>query len=89
MQELQLTQFHYLPYSLRRGGATCAYREGMSFDLLMAKGRWRNISTARGYLDQALQEYAALQLPPPSLSKIRAAKNVSKAAKLGRVEGEV
>jgi hypothetical protein len=89
VQELQLTQFHYLPYSLRRGGATCAYREGMSFDLLMAKGRWRNISTARGYLDQALQEYAALQLPPPSLSKIRAAKNVSKAAKLGRVGGEV
>jgi hypothetical protein len=89
VQELQLTQFHYLPYSLRRGGATCAYREGMSFDLLMAKGRWRNISTARGYLDQALQEYAALQLPPPSLSKIRAAKNVSKAAKLGRVQGEV
>ena len=80
--------FHYLPYSLRRGGATCAYRNGLSFDQLMAKGRWRNISTARGYLDQALQEFASISLPPQSLPKIRAAQKAIKAAGLGRVEGE-
>eukprot|EP00435_Cladocopium_sp_Y103_P028712 s218_g7.t1 len=85
---LGLTEFHYLPYSLRRGGATSAYREGMGFDQLMSKGRWRNISTARGYLDQVLQEFAAIQLPAASAPRIRAAKTAFKAARLGRVEGE-
>jgi hypothetical protein len=88
VNEFLLTQFHYLPYSLRRGGATCAYREGMSFDQLMAKGRWRNLATARGYLDLALQEYATISLPPQSLPKIRAAQSAFKAAGLGRVEEE-
>ena len=88
VEDLGLGQFHYLPYSLRRGGATCAYREGLSFDQLMTKGRWRNLSTARQYLDQALQEYATISLPPQSLPKIRAAQNAFKAAGMGRVEGE-
>ena len=32
----------------------------MKFDQLLAKGRWKHVSTARIYLDQALQEYTAL-----------------------------
>ena len=85
---LQLDGLHYLPYSLRRGGATCAHREGLSFEKLLTKGRWQNIATARTYVDQALQEFALIQLPPTSLPLIRAAKNTFKAAGLGRVEGE-
>ena len=83
---LGLESFHYLPYSLRRGGATSAYREGMSFDQLLLKGRWQSISTARLYVDQALQELSAIQLPPASLPRIRAAKLCFTAAGWGRVE---
>eukprot|EP00435_Cladocopium_sp_Y103_P035992 s493_g9.t1 len=60
---LKLEKFNYMPYSLRRGAATSAYREGMSFDKLLVKGRWQHIATCRLYLDQALQEYTALCLP--------------------------
>eukprot|EP00435_Cladocopium_sp_Y103_P061594 s1327_g23.t1 len=39
VNHLKLGQFNYMPYSLRRGAATSAYREGMSFDKLLVKGR--------------------------------------------------
>ena len=83
---LGLGDFHYLPYSLRRGGATSAYREGLSFDQLLVRGRWQNVSTARQYVDQALQEYTSLRLPSQTSAKIRAAKLCFNAAGLGRVE---
>eukprot|EP00438_Fugacium_kawagutii_P006301 Skav233309 [mRNA] locus=scaffold4193:93959:94747:+ [translate_table: standard] len=83
---LGLTSFHYLPYSLRRGGATSAYRNGATFDQLMEKGRWKHIQTARLYLDQGLQEAASLTIPAASRPKIRAAQQVFRAAGLGRVE---
>ena len=34
---LGLESFNYLPYSLRRGGATSAYAQGMKFDQLLTK----------------------------------------------------
>ena len=89
VSHLGLQKFHYLPYSLRRGGATSAYREGATFDQLLIKGRWQNISTARQYVDQALQELSSLQLPPEASVKIRAAKLCFRAAGLVRVEEEV
>ena len=82
---LGLESFNYLPYSLRRGGATAAYVQGMHFDQLLAKGRWQHIATARLYLDQALQEYTALVLPQAVTRKVRAASQRF-AAELGRVE---
>eukprot|EP00435_Cladocopium_sp_Y103_P043342 s1615_g12.t1 len=87
VSHLRLEKFHYLPYSLRRGGATSAHREGMSYDQLLTKGRWQSLSTAQLYVDQATQELAALQLPMDSISRIRAAQRCFKAAGLGRVEG--
>ena len=53
------------------GEATSAYAQGMPFDQLLAKGRWKHLATACLYLDQALQEYTALILPPRSCQKIR------------------
>ena len=88
VDHLGLNSFHYLPYSLRRGGATSAYKEGMTFEQLLIKGRWQNVSTARLYLDQALQELTQIQLPPTAVARVRAAKLCFKAAGLGRVEGE-
>eukprot|EP00438_Fugacium_kawagutii_P035840 Skav200292 [mRNA] locus=scaffold2127:400532:404444:+ [translate_table: standard] len=83
---LGLAEMNYIPYSLRRGGATSSYRNGMSLDQLVEKGRWKHIATARLYLDQGLQEYAALTVPPASQQKIRAAQATFQAAGLGRVE---
>lgn len=74
VDHLGLNSFHYLPYSLRRGGATSAYKEGMTFEQLFIKGRWQNVSTARLYLDQALQELTQIQLPPTAVARVRAAK---------------
>eukprot|EP00438_Fugacium_kawagutii_P005653 Skav226155 [mRNA] locus=scaffold3275:8981:13610:+ [translate_table: standard] len=86
VSHLGLTEFHYLPYSLRRGGATSAYRNGATFDQLVEKGRWKHIQTARLYLDQGLQEAATLSIPQASSQKIRAAQAVFTAAGLGRVD---
>ena len=58
----------------------------MTFDQLLVKGKWQNVSTARIYVDQALQELVQLQLPQSSLPKLRAARLYFKAAGMGRVE---
>ena len=74
VRSFHLHEHNFVPYSLRRGGATSAYREGMSFDQLLVHGRWRHIATARLYLDQGLQEYAALTLPMHSQAPLCAAR---------------
>lgn len=56
----------YMPYSLRRGGATSAYQRGCSLDVLVTKGRWQHVATARLYLDQGLQTLTQLTLPQAS-----------------------
>lgn len=81
VHHLKLERLNYLPYSLRRGAATSAYREGMGFDQLLAKGRWQHIATARLYLDQALQELAAITIPMESEPLIRAARRSFLSAK--------
>ena len=63
VKELKLEHLKVQPYSIRRGGATSAYRQGMSFEELVSRGRWAHITTARIYLDEGLQELAAIQLP--------------------------
>ena len=80
---LDVVGLEFRPYSLRRGAATAAYNEGASFDELLEKRRWRHIATARLYLDQALQEYATINLPIQKLPAIRAAQGKFVAAKLG------
>ena len=81
VSHLKLDKLNYMPYSLRRGAATSAYREGMGFDQLLAKGRWQHIAPARLYLDQALQEFAAISLPMEAEPRIRAARNFFLSAK--------
>jgi hypothetical protein len=78
---LKLEGLNYMPYSLRRGAATSAYKEGMGFDQLLAKGRWQHIATARLYLDQALQELAAITIPMQSEPLLRAARRSFLSAK--------
>lgn len=73
---LHLSQWKILPYSIRRGGATSAYKRGMSFEELMQQGRWSNVSTARIYLDEGLQEMQSFSLTPPTRALLQQALSV-------------
>ena len=66
VESLHLSNMNFFPYSLRRGGATSAYRAGSSLDQLVSAGRWQHVSTARLYLDTGLQALIALSLPRES-----------------------
>lgn len=69
-----LDDFFIQPYSLRRGGATTAFRRGATFDQLLVRGRWSHQRTARIYLDEALQQSAVLSFPGPSLARLSMAR---------------
>lgn len=66
-----LEDFYILPYSLRRGGATSAFRAGVSFDQLLVRGRWTHQRTARIYLDEALQQSASMTFSASSNARLR------------------
>ena len=61
-----LNDYFIQPYSLRRGGATTAFRQRVSFDQLLLRGRWSHQRTARIYLDEALQQAASLTFSAPA-----------------------
>ena len=67
---LKLQNCNFFPYSLRRGGASSAYRAGSSLDQLVTKGRWQHVSTARVYLNTGLQALMTLSLPPAARPQI-------------------
>lgn len=64
IQSLKLDGMAYYPYSLRRGGATSAYKAGSSLDQLVSRGRWAHVQTARLYLDTGMQALANITIPP-------------------------
>ena len=53
----------YVPYSLKRGGATAHFLRYQSFDLLVHAGRWRNAASARVYIEDALAAQSRLRTP--------------------------
>lgn len=87
-----LEELGYMPYSLRRGGATSAYKAGVSLDVLVTKGRWQHVTTARLYLDQGLQSLAQIALPQATQRKLHQAQqyfvSVSQEGTRGRGKGE-
>ena len=50
----------YLPYSLRRGGATWYYQATLSLDATVVRGRWSCSKTARSYIDSGTLQLAHL-----------------------------
>lgn len=80
----KLDQLAIQPYSIRRGGATSSYKRGMTFEELLAQGRWSNLATARIYLDEALQELGTLQLPSSSSQSLYLARQHFLRCKPGR-----
>ena len=61
----------FVPYSIRRGGATFFYLKTNSLDAVMIRGRWREAATARIYLDDARATLVKMALPPCSKPLIR------------------
>ena len=51
---LQLQSHGYLPYSLRRGGATHLFLETGCMSTVQARGRWVNARTAKLYVDECV-----------------------------------
>ena len=46
----------FLPYGLRRGGATAWFNSCGSFDVVSDRGRWRNVKTTRVYVQNAMMD---------------------------------
>lgn len=63
-RHLDIVQFRYLPYSLRRGGATWFFNHTGSFSLTMVRGRWQHLKTCKLYLSEAQTALTSLCLPP-------------------------
>ena len=86
----KLQDFFIQPYSLRRGGATSAFRAGVGFESLLLRGRWTNQRTARIYLDEALQQSSLLSFTTSSQARLTWARSqfpLHRFARLGRMEG--
>ena len=62
MVELEFDKLYLLPYSLRRGGATAHFRAGHSLHRTCLRGRWTSMSTARIYVNEALQDLGEFEV---------------------------
>ena len=88
-----ISDLKFLPYSLRRGGATWYFSHTGSFSRTMVRGRWQHLKTCKLYIAEAQTTLANLALPPTtkaslarSLTFIRP--HLAQWAKTGRVEGD-
>ena len=67
VSQLQLSDWQFRPYSLRRGGATMWFQRHSSFDKLLVQGRWSAARTARIYLNDSLATLAEMKIPKKHL----------------------
>ena len=51
LNHFHLTSFNFSLYSLRRGGATHSYTQSRDLNAVAIQGRWKDLRTARIYLD--------------------------------------
>ena len=63
LQGLDIQQWGFRPYSLRRGGATSLFVKGGSLDQVLLLGRWTALKTAKIYLNSGLAMLADLKIP--------------------------
>lgn len=56
--------YHFTPHCLRHGGATHDFDEGISFERIMVRGRWKEASSTRHYIHTGVSLQLTLQLPP-------------------------
>ena len=63
LETLGLADKEYRPYSLRRGGATAAFRGGMPWQAVAEIGRWAFLSTLRIYVTEDLAVLQKIRTP--------------------------
>ena len=61
LEALDLGQFGFRPYSLRRGGATFWFSKHQSLDRILVQGRWQAQKTARIYINEGLAILAGMK----------------------------
>ena len=66
-----LSPLGFVPYSLRRGGATHFYITLKSLDFIMVQGRWKDQRTCRLYLDDARAMPVNFSIPDASVALLR------------------
>ena len=67
---LGIDELGFMPYSLRRGGATWHFAKYNSFDQTVVRGRWQDSKTARIYIDDARATLVHVRLSPISVQRI-------------------
>ena len=65
LRHFALHSFDFSLYSIRRGGATHFYTATRDLHYVTLQGRWKDVRTARIYLDDARATLLKLALPPP------------------------
>ena len=63
LDALDLQDWEFRPYSLRRGGATFWFGKHGSLDRILLQGRWMAAKTARTYLNEGLAVLAEMNIP--------------------------
>lgn len=69
-QDLGLSSYRYLPYSLRRGGATWFFANSGSFSQTMMRGRWQHLKTCKLYIAEAQLALSQVALPRTTLTTL-------------------
>ena len=64
LKTLDLQEFGFKPYSLRRGGATHHYRSFADINATCLRGRWESLKTGRIYITDGLAKMQEIQYTP-------------------------
>ena len=67
---LGLEDYGFLPYSLRRGGATAYFRATRNMEATLDRGRWSSARVARIYVNDGLAREVELQFSPAIRSRL-------------------
>ena len=68
---LGLESYGFLPYSIRRGGATAFFRATRSMEAALDRGRWSSARVARIYLNDGIAREVELRFSPAIVARLR------------------
>ena len=75
LKDIGLEGLHFKPYSLRRGGATAAFRSGQTWEQIAEVGRWTAHQTMRIYVADAMAELTSYDIPKHVVVSLKRAEN--------------
>jgi hypothetical protein len=73
LHDLELHEWGFKPYSLRRGGATHHFQLNGQLSSTVVKGRWGSAKSARVYINDGLATMASFRFDPNQSRKINKA----------------